>query len=260
MQKVGFTVITVEYERPAARGRKIFGELVPYDKIWRTGAGNCTKIKFTKPVEIDNKKVDAGTYSLFTIPNPNEWTVIFNKDTTLYGTERYDEKKDAVRLKTKSETTNRHYESFTIDIDVVSNNAELFFSWEKSQIHFKIETESDKKTTEFIDENLLTGKSNDADQYARAAEYYFYLNKELNKALTLLDKAIVLKQEPWFYRLKVDILEKQKKYSEGINVLNWVIDNIQTIAQKANWSSGTLKSELQIYQARIEILKKNLAK
>src|SRR5690242_7898509 len=83
-QIVGLSTIEVNYERPAARGRKIFGDLVPFDKLWRTGAGNCTKIKFSSPVTITGKKIAAGTYSLLSIPNLLQWTIILNSDTTLY--------------------------------------------------------------------------------------------------------------------------------------------------------------------------------
>ena len=86
-QKVGITTISVVYERPAARGRTIFGDLVPYGKLWRTGAGNCTKIKVGDDVVINDKIVPTGTYSLFAIPDQNEWTIILNTDTTLYGTQ-----------------------------------------------------------------------------------------------------------------------------------------------------------------------------
>src|SRR5688500_17216754 len=115
-QKVGLTTISVIYERPAARGRKVFGELVPYNQLWRTGAGNCTKVRFIEDVLIGNKWIRVGTYSLFTIPSEQEWIVILNSDTTLYGTGGYDERKDLVRFKTKAQATSRYYESFTIDI------------------------------------------------------------------------------------------------------------------------------------------------
>jgi tetratricopeptide (TPR) repeat protein len=257
-QKIGFTTVSVDYERPAARGRKIFGELVPYDKLWRTGAGNSTKIRFSEPVMIDDKKVTAGTYSVFTIPDPNEWTVILNNDTTLYGTQSYDQSKDVLRFKTKPEKTSRHYESFTIDIDVIPNNAMVYLAWEHTEILLKVETGTDNRTNDFINNNLLTNKSNDSDQYATAVEYYYFLNKNLDKALILVDKAIALKPKSWYYGLKIDILEKLGKYNEAIETANSAFEILQNDAKEYGWNAETLRIAKEETKSRIESLKVKL--
>lgn len=256
-QKIGLTNIIVDYERPAARGRKVFGELVKYDKLWRTGAGNCTKIRFSKPVIIDNKKINEGAYSVFTIPSRNEWIVILNKDTALYGETSYDEKNDLLRFKAKTKSTDRYYESLTIDIDVIPNNAMVYIAWEKTQISFQVETESDKVANDFIQQYLLTDKSKDSDEYAAAAEYYFYLNKNLDQALILIDKAIAKKNESWYYRQKIDILEKQKKYKEAIDCANLAIALDQ---KRTEWDLKTKQQSKEEYKKRIEILKSRLKK
>lgn len=256
-QKIGLTNIIVDYERPAARGRKVFGELVKYDKLWRTGAGNCTKIRFSKPVVIDNKKINEGAYSVFTIPSKNEWIVILNKDTALYGETSYDEKNDLLRFKAKTKSTDRYYESLTIDIDVIPNNAMVYIAWEKTQISFQVETESDKVANDFIQQYLLTDKSKDSDEYAAAAEYYFYLNKNLDQALILIDKAIAKKNESWYYRQKIDILEKQKKYKEAIDCANLAIALDQ---KRTEWDLKTKQQSKEEYKKRIEILKSRLKK
>jgi len=256
-QTIGMTNIAVDYERPAARGRKIFGELVKNEKLWRTGAGNCTKITFSKPVIIDNKKINKGTYSVFTIPATNEWTVILNTDTTLYGVASYNEKKDLLRFKVKPQLTDRYYESLTIDIDVIPNNAVVYIAWEKTQISFQVETESDKVANDFIQQNLLTDKSKDPDEYAAAAEYYFYLNKDLDKALLLIDKAIRKRNESWYYRQKIDILEKQMKYQEAIDCANLAI----SVDQKRNdWDLKTKQQSEEEYKKRIEFFTSKLKK
>ncbi|SDG14670.1 DUF2911 domain-containing protein [Chitinophaga filiformis] len=256
-QTIGMTNIAVDYERPAARGRKIFGELVKNEKLWRTGAGNCTKITFSKPVIIDNKKINKGTYSVFTIPATNEWTVILNTDTTLYGVASYNEKKDLLRFKVKPQLTDRYYESLTIDIDVIPNNAVVYIAWEKTQISFQVETESDKVANDFIQQNLLTDKSKDPDEYAAAAEYYFYLNKDLDKALLLINKAIRKRNESWYYRQKIDILEKQMKYQEAIDCANLAI----SVDQKRNdWDLKTKQQSEEEYKKRIEFFTSKLKK
>ncbi len=260
-QKVGFTTISVDYERPAARGRKIIGELVPYDKLWRTGAGNCTRVRFSENVSINSMTISAGTYSLFTIPNSVEWTVILNSDTTLYGSQSYDKNKDIFRFKAKSEATSRYYESFTIDIDVIPYNAAIYLAWENTQIHFKVETGTDKRTIEFINQNLLTDKSDDPDQYATAVEYYLYSNKDLDKALILVNKAITKNpKQAWFYALKVDVLEKQKQYTEAIAAGNAELEFMQKYGKEIGWSAETQRVAIEACKARIESMKRKLEK
>lgn len=254
-QTIGSTNITVDYERPAARGRKVFGELVKYEKLWRTGAGNCTKITFSQPVIIDNKKVNKGTYSVLTIPNTNEWTVILNTDTTLYGIASYNERNDLLRFKAKPQSTDRYYESLTIDIDVIPNNAIVYIAWEKTQIAFQVETETDKVANDFIQQNLLTDKSTDPEEYAVAAEYYFYMDKDLDRALILIDKAIRKKNESWYYRQKIDILEKQMKYKEAIDCANLAISLNQ---KRTGWDLKSKQQSEEEYKKRIEGFKNKL--
>lgn len=257
MQNVGQTTIEINYERPAARGRKVFGQLVPYNKLWRTGAGNCTKIKFNETVIIGGTKVNAGTFSLLTIPGPAEWTIIINSDTTLYGTSSYIQNKDLIRFAVKPEKTSRFYESLTIDLDVIPNNAELYISWERTQIHFTIGTEIDKRITEYIAQTLLTNNSSDPDEYANAADYYFYLNKEPEKALILINNAISKKNELWYFRLKIDILEKPGKYQDAIEVCKLAIEFINN---NSDWDSRTKQQGIDEYNQRIEGFKKTKSK
>lgn len=254
-QTIGLTNITVDYERPAARGRKVFGELVQYDKLWRTGAGGCTKITFSKPVIIANKKIDKGTYSIFTVPGRDEWTVILNTDTTLYGVASYNERNDLLRFKTKIQSTDRYYESLTIDIDVIPNNAMVYIAWERSRISFLVETEADKVANDFIQNNLLTDKSKDPDEYAAAAEYYYYLGKNLDQALMLIDKAIRKKNESWYYRQKIDILEKQMKYKEAIDCATLAISLDQ---KRTGWDLKAKQKSEEEYRKRIEFFTRRL--
>lgn len=254
-QRVGLTDIHISYERPAARGRKVFGELVKYGTLWRTGAGNCTKIYFSQPVTIGNKKINRGTYSLFTIPGKTEWTVILNTDSSLYGISSYDSRKDLIRFNVIPRSTDRHYESMTIDIDVVPNNAILYISWEKTQISFPIETETEKNANRFILENLLTDKSTNADEYGAAAEYHYFYGKDTELALTLINKAIKRKNEAWYYRQKVDILEKLKRYQEAIDCAKLAITLNE---QRSDWDQKSKDQSKAAYEERIESFKKRL--
>lgn len=255
-QKVGTTAISVTYERPAARRRRIFGELVPYDKLWRTGAGNCTKIKFDDDVYIASKLIRAGTYSLLTIPGQQEWTVILNSDTTLYGTAGYDESKDVVRFQTKSEPTSRYYESLTIDIDVIPDNALLNISWEKTRISFEIKTGTDKEITRMVNDQLLSGKINDPQALAMGAEYYYFLGRDLETGLALVNRAIDIKESSWYYSLKVDILTRSKRYAEAIETLKINMAYVKTNPE--NWSKEQLDNVLKEQQLQMKELRRKI--
>jgi len=255
-QKAGLTTISVTYERPAARGRKVFGELVPYNKLWRTGAGNCTKIRFSDNVLILNKVIQAGTYSLFTIPNLQEWTIILNSDTTLYGTGGYDEGKDIVRFPAKAKVTERYYESFTIDIDVISDNAAMNISWENTTVAFEVKTETDKKIAKMVNEQLLSGKIKDPQLLAMGAEYFYFLGRDLETGLALVNQAMDIKSSSWYYALKVDILTKSKKYSDAIETLKLNMAYVKTNPE--NWSKEQLENVLQAQEMQMKELRSRI--
>jgi len=257
-QKVGFTIISIVYERPAARGRKIFGELVPYNELWRTGAGNCTRIKFDEDVLVGNTLIAAGTYALFTIPDLREWTVILNSDTTLYGTGGYDESKDIVRFNTAAEATDRYYESLTIDVDVIPDDAELTISWERTRASFEIKTETDKKVAKIVNEQLLSGKVKDAQTLAMGAEYYYFLGRDLETGLALINKAMDISTTSWYYALKVDILTKQKRYDEAIETLKRNMAFVKTNPE--NWTEGELGHVLKGQEIQMKELQSKIKK
>jgi hypothetical protein len=255
-QKVGVGTISVIYERPAARGRKVFGELVRYNKLWRTGAGNCTKIKFDDNVLIENKVIPAGTYSLFTIPDLQEWTIILNSDTTLYGTGGYDQRNDIVRFPAKAKVTQRYYESFTIDIDVIPDNAEINICWENTNVAFEVKTETDKKIAKMVNEQLLSGKIKDPQLLAMGAEYFYFLGRDLETGLALVNQAIDIKSSSWYYALKVDILTKSKKYLEAIETLKLNMAYVKTNPE--NWSKEELENVLEGQEMQMEDLRKRI--
>ena len=224
-QIVGNTLITVEYERPSARKRKIFGGLVPWNKVWRTGAGNCTKITFDKEVTIGGQKVPAGHYSVFTIPNPNEWLVIINKDTTLYGSYDYNHKKDVARFAVVPIETDRYYETLNFDIQLNQHNAKMYVSWANTQIEFDIETSTNEQMEKLIREELLTGTNQVSDTYAGAASYLVFREMDYENALKLAEKAIELdKNNEWVYGIKIEIYERLKLYDNAITEINRALE------------------------------------
>jgi hypothetical protein len=258
-QVVGFTTITVDYERPAVRSREIFGELVPFGEVWRTGAGKCTRISFSDSVFINNRKINAGIYSLFTIPGPEKWTIILNSDTSLYGAGKYDSGKDVIRFVAKPEFSSRFYESFTIDIDVVPNNAMIYLSWEKTQVRFRVDTGADQKTVAFIDEILMSGKSSNGNEYAAAVEYYLYQNKDLDKASTLTDLAIARNsKESWYHNLKIDLLERQRNYKGALLAATKHVELLEQHGKEFGWDEQTLRVGIAGAKSRAAQLKQKV--
>jgi hypothetical protein len=138
-QRVGLTDIEIVYARPGMKGRQVFGGLVPYGKVWRTGANQATKITFSAPVKLADADVPAGTYALFTIPGEKEWTIILNKTSSQWGSFRYDEKADLVRVKAVPVSLAEPVESFTIDLnDLRDDSATLNLIWEKTRVPVKL--------------------------------------------------------------------------------------------------------------------------
>jgi hypothetical protein len=138
-QRVGTTDIEIVYSRPGVKGRTIFGDLVKYNEVWRTGANASTKISFNNPVKLAGTEVPAGTYALYTIPGEKEWTVIIYKDTSLWGSMDYKEANDVVRVKATPMKLAESVETFTIDInDIRDDSATLNFIWDKVRVPVKL--------------------------------------------------------------------------------------------------------------------------
>ena len=202
-QVVGLTNVEIVYSRPSARGRDVFNNLVPFGKLWRTGANENTMISFSDDVVIDGKTLAKGKYAIFTTPRADNWEIVFYSDTNNWGNpENWDETKVALRTNAKSEMLNRNVESFTIGINNLDNNfAHLEISWEKTLVAIKFEVPTQKTATASI-EKALAGPT--AGDYYAAAQYLFQSNGDLSKALTYVDKSLdISKDKPFYYfRLK----------------------------------------------------------
>ena len=202
-QVVGLTDVEVEYSRPSAKGRVVFGNLVPFGKLWRTGANANTTISFSDDVVISGITLKKGKYSLFTTPKVDSWEVVFYSDTDNWGTpETWSEAKVALKTTVKSEVLNRNVESFTVSINNLDNNfAHLELSWEKTLVAIKFEVPTQKNAMASIDKTLAGPTAGD---YFAAAQFYNQSNGELPKALTYVNKALDLndKKPFWYTRLK----------------------------------------------------------
>ncbi|RNC88527.1 MAG: DUF2911 domain-containing protein [Allomuricauda sp.] len=215
-QMVGNTNLKIEYERPSARNRKVFGELVPWNQVWRTGAGYCTKISFDKKVKIGKQSIDSGTYSLLTIPNKEEWIVILNSDTSLYGSYDYNPDMDVARFVVYPQPTNRYYETLTIDVDLIPNNAMIYVSWENISIGFGFETSIDQEIENYINEELLTGNVKEYDEMSNAIDYLYFQGRDYKKLEWLAQESIKLNKSEFAYRLLMETYERQHYYKKAI--------------------------------------------
>jgi hypothetical protein len=191
---VGLTDIKIDYSRPRAKGRKIFGEsgsgaLLPYGTIWRTGANNGTKITFSDDVKVEGIAVPKGEYLIFSWPGATEWTVSLYKDLSLGGnTAKYDKSKEAANFKVKPEKLSEKVETFTINIADISDDsktAKVQLAWENTSVKFTVATDYDAKVMKSID----TYTKVDPNNYYAAAVYYLENGKDLNKALEWINLA-----------------------------------------------------------------------
>ena len=201
-QTIGLTDVTLEYSRPGMRGRTIFGDLVPFDKVWRTGANQNTKITFSTDVTIDGKKLKKGTYAVYTKPGKETWDIIFYSDATNWGNPRkWDETKVAAQVKTVVQPMPMKIETFTLSFDdLTSSSAVLGIMWESVYVGLKFETPTDALVSKQI-KNTMSGPS--AGDYYASAEYYLESGKDINKAQIWVDKAIEMtSKDPKFWMLR----------------------------------------------------------
>lgn len=200
-QVVGLTDVTVEYSRPGMRDRTIFGDLVPYGAMWRTGANKNTTITFSTPVTIGGKEVKAGTYAIFTKPNQDSWEVYFYSDSENWGTpQQWDDTKVAAMVKAPVQTMPMQVETFTITLDDLSNDgAHVGILWSNAYVAVPFGVPADKTVMASIDK-VLAGPSG-SDYYA-AAVYMASNDKDINKAKDYMDKAMAMTPKPAYWQLR----------------------------------------------------------
>lgn len=200
-QIVGLTDVSIDYSRPSLRGRTIFGNLVPYGKVWRTGANARTKVTFSNDVTIGDNELIAGTYAIFTIPQANSWDVVFYTEYAGGGApSELDESKVAARVTAEVYPMEMDIQSFTISIDdVTSGSAVIGMLWEKTYVGVEFKVPTDKMVTASI-EKALDGPG--MNEYYSAATYYMSEGKDINKAKMWIDKAMSMSKEPRFWQLR----------------------------------------------------------
>lgn len=211
-QVVGLTTIQIEYCRPSAKGRTVYGDLVPYGKKWRTGANANTTISFSEDVTLGGKLLKKGKYALYTIPKADRWEILFYSETNNWGLPaEWNEAKVAVQTTVKPETLNKSVESFTIFLNNLTiDSGILELAWERTMVALPFSVPTQESTMKSIEKTLAGPMAGD---YFSAAQYYYQTNTELSKALNWINSAIELTPSGtdvpfWYLRLKALIQAK----------------------------------------------------
>lgn len=215
IQTVGLTEFTVKYSRPGVKGRKIFGDLVPMDKVWRTGANLNTIVEFNTDVEIEGTKVSAGKYSLFIIPHNGDWEVILNNRTNMWGAGDLDESKNVTKFKVTTKT-GEFTETMRISFENVKDeSADLVLTWENVIVPISVKVDAKKASLENI-ENALAEAKNVFRTYHNSAKYYLDNNMDAAQALTWSKKSVEITEKFWNVKLLSEAYAANGDYKMAI--------------------------------------------
>lgn len=217
-QMVGITEVSIDYSSPGVKGRKIFGELVPFGEVWRTGANEVTSITFSNPVKVNGNNLPAGTYGIHIIPGESEWEIIFSKDTKVDGSSTYDPAKDALRIKVKPEDHAFMERMTFLFTDVTDNSANVNLAWDKLIVPFKIETDTQQLFLSNAREQLSWSPT------FQAAQYCLTSNSNLEEALKWAEASCLINEVYWNTRVKAQLQNKLGMKDEAIITMEKAID------------------------------------
>jgi len=249
-QTIGLTEISVKYNTPSVKGREIWGKLVPYGKLWRTGANEATVVTFSEDVVVQGEPLKAGTYSLFTIPETHDnWTIIFNKNPNQWGTFDYKESDDVLRVPEQAIPSEFHETLFFSFTNIKRTGGQLNINWERIRIPIQIETEVDQKVIANIKKALSEAKENNWTIYAEAVNYLIQNNKEPELALQWINKSISISDNFYNNWLKAQLLAQHKEYSEAVALVKKAMKLGEL--EKESYSAYATDLELALREWRI---------
>lgn len=220
-QNFATSKIEISYSRPGAKGRKVYGDVVPFGKFWRTGANGATTISFGEDVKLNGTEVKAGKYGLLSIPGEAEWTIIITKDLTVTSEDAYKKENDIARFAVKTTRLNYMVETFTIEVSNIKNNeADIEIKWENTSVAFKVSAEYDAKISKQIEEVM----AKDTRPYSGAASYYLENGKDLNKALEWINKSVAANPKAYWNLLtkaKIQVALKDYNGAMATSMESW---------------------------------------
>lgn len=207
-QRIGLTDVIIQYSRPGMRGRKVFGELVPYGRIWRVGANESTKFTVNDDVEIEANYLKSGIYSLYIFPYEQEWEIVFHTNISHWGDgrDKYDPAEDAFRFRVKPEKLKETYETLTIEFgNFTHQSADLIISWEQTRVRFPIKVKTHTKVMADIHRQIRENPT--ADTYYQAGRYLQEEGKDFLQALTWLNKALEIGGDTYYFHRVKSLVE-----------------------------------------------------
>jgi tetratricopeptide (TPR) repeat protein len=223
-QTIGLTEVSVQYHTPSVKGREIWGKLVPFGKVWRTGANEATLVTFSDDVVVQGEKLKAGTYSLFTIPESHDnWTIIFNKNPNQWGAFDYKESEDVLRVPVQAIPGDFHETLFFSFTNIKPTSGELNINWEKIRIPIRIEVEVEKKAISNIRSAISQAKPDDWRIYAQAVSYLIQQEKEADLALEYINKSISINDNFYNNWLKAQLMAQHNEYREAVTLVKKAI-------------------------------------
>lgn len=245
---VGNTIIKVEYSRAIARGRTIFGGLVPYDKPWQTSAGEVI-ISFDEPVSIDGQHLPAGLYALLTIPGEKEWTIIIHDAN--HGIMEYG--KSEIRVQTCVPVTKagRHYEALSFNFDISDNKARLYISWTDVQVSFPISTNINEQITAYIDSIITAPLMDDGHEYFKPINYLLFNQQQPEKALALIARFQEVDKGEYPYRMLMRAYTQLGQKDEALEAAD---KGIEAVRKEYADQPERISSLLQSYREQKEMI------
>jgi len=209
-QMIGVTEVKIDYSSPGVKGRKIWGELVPFGEIWRTGANEVTSITFSDPVKVNGNDLPAGTYGIHTKPGESEWEFIFSKDTKIDGGSNFDKEKEVLRVKAKPEEHHFMERMTFLFTDVTDNSANVNLMWDKLKVSFKVETNTQELFLSNARQQLSWSPT------FKAAQYCLTSNTNLEEALRWAEASCLINEVYWNTRVKAQLQHKLGMKNEAI--------------------------------------------
>lgn len=247
-QTIGVTEVEMTYGRPSVRGRDIFGGLVPFDEVWRTGANEATTISFSTPVRIEGNALDAGTYGFFTVPGPDQWTLIFNETAEQWGAYNYDSGSDALRVQVEPEPApKREMMSFYVH-NVTDSTATAFLHWNETRVPFEISV----NTTEILRTRAETMTA-ETDDWQAPLQYVGYaLENEvlLDEALTWVNRSIDLQETFQNLRMKAYVLAATGQHGQAVDTANAALSKAEGMEESPN-GVEELRKQIESWQSEM---------
>lgn len=242
-QDFSTSTIDIVYSRPSIRGRRIFGDLVAYGRVWRTGANAATKVKFGEDVTVGGQEIKAGEYALYTIPNHGSWEVIFNKGTSNWGSAGYSKDEDVARFSVKTKYVEDLVPTFTISIsDITFSTCKIDLSWEHTMVSIPVKAKNENRLDAAIEKAI----EHPTLPYFQAANYYFETRQQTDKAWEYVNKAIEQSPKAYYmYYLKARIAKKMGKRQEAIEAAEKSIE----LAKGSAYEDDLRRQNMKIIRA-----------